>query len=110
MVGSSRQAVGYKITAYAKRVLSTYRGKGFYLENIKYKGIFEYFRENEEETVSSFSKKVYNSPYAGRTAMIREFITGKHDSYFTIEQIKRICDVVGKPFEEVFKEREDYVQ
>lgn len=109
-IGASRQGVHQAITNYTKRVLTSYRGKGFYLENIKYKGIFEYFLENEEETVSGFTKKLYDTPYTGNTSKVRGFITGKIESYFTIEQIKRICDVVGKPFEEVFKEREDYVQ
>ena len=109
-IGKTRQWVHQAITNYTKRVLTSYRGKGFYLENIKYQGIFEHFLENEGETISSFTSKVYDTKYPSRTSTIRGFITGKQDSYFTIEQIKRICDVVGKPFEEVFKEREDYVQ
>ncbi len=49
-------------------------------------------------------KKVYG--YAtGNTDKFKSFITGEHDSHFKLEHIKRLCEVVGKPFEETFAER-----
>lgn len=105
-VGISRQAIYKQIEVYVKRTMTSYRGKGFYLDDIKFQGIYDYFKENEEETISSFTKKIFDNPYASKTQTIRDFITGKHNAYFNIDQIKCICDVIGKPFALVFKERE----
>jgi hypothetical protein len=84
------------------------RGKRLDLNSIKYDAIREYFEKNENETVTSFSQKIYATEWScgDRSSLVRKFIKGEQESFFTIKQIKRMCEIVGKPFEEVFKECE----
>lgn len=106
--GISRQAVHYALKKYKERLVGEVRGRRFRCNDIKYTGIYEYFKANKKETVSSFAIKVFNIHTYNSGAIsqkIRNFITGRNESHFTIEQIKRMCEIVGKPFEEVFKER-----
>lgn len=60
------------------------------------------------ETVSSFALKIYGKDSSANRniSKVRGFIQGKYDTFFNIHQIKRMCEIIGKPFEEVFKERE----
>lgn len=84
------------------------RGKKFDLNLIKYDAIREWFEKNETETVSSFSQKVFATEYQGgeRSQLMANFIADRHEVFFTVKQIRRMCEVIGKPFEEVFKESE----
>ena len=103
--GISKQAVHESVTRYYKRVVDGKRGQNFSCEEIVYEGIYEHFMKDENESATSFSIKIFGIN-GSRAKNIRNFITGKNNSHFTIPQIKRMCEVVGKPFEEVFKERE----
>ena len=82
------------------------RGWGFDIERIVYKGLYEYFVANPYESLTSFAKTVAMPMTGHYIEKIKNLLTGEHNSYFSIEQIKKICEVVGKPFEEVFEERE----
>lgn len=100
----SRQWVNYILTHYYSG-LKGQRGKGFDIEEIVFKGIYEHFKKNLFESVTSFANKVYG----GRTIYIdkmRNFITGKHDSMLKIEQIQRMCEITGMSFEECFERRD----
>ncbi|MBE7039120.1 MAG: AsnC family protein [Ruminococcaceae bacterium] len=103
--GISKQAVHNRITFY-KRKLEGIRGHGFNIESIVYKGIYDYFKEHLNESLHSLCRKVYQRPNNSSIVKLREFLKGKHDSIFKIEQIKRLCEVIGKPFEEVFERRD----
>ena len=103
--GISKQGVHERLKLYAKR-LAGIRGQGFDISTIKYEGLYEYFEENLEESLYSFAIKIGMGKDGGRVATIRNFLTGKHHSRFSIPQIKKMCEVCGKPFEEVFKERD----
>ena len=95
--GLTKQNVHERVNRYSKRLFSGYRGCNFYVDDIKYDAIREYFDKNPYESVSGFSRKVgvyYQT--------MRNFLKGNHDTYFTIQQIRQICEIVGKPFEEVF--------
>lgn len=95
--GISRAAAHKAITQYFKREANGVRGKGFCLYDVKNDAIREYFADHHLESVSSFSRK------AGVNAhTMRAFLYGKTDSHFSVSQIRRICEIVGKPFEEVF--------
>ena len=108
--GISKQAVHQKFKSYMRFLAgergNTVDGRRFNINDIPYKGLHEYFKENEKENVSSFCRKMHggkeNTPFATK---MRNFLTGANASHFTIEQIKAMCGIVGKPFEEVFENR-----
>lgn len=102
--GVSKQWVHHRLTGCAPELKYT-RGHGFNIEKIVYKGIYEHFKNDVHESVTSFTKKIYGHDVKN-IPTVRLFITGKSNTRFTITQIKRICETVGKPFEEVFAERE----
>ena len=102
--GITRQGARSTINNYC-RLLTGIRGQGFDIHQIKYEGIYEYFLENPIETIASFVIKVFGY-YGGKTKGMKNFLIGEQTMYFSIEQVKRICEVVGRPFEEVFKERD----
>lgn len=103
--GVSRQAIHDRLKLYEQKVKGR-RGHGFYIKAIKFEGIYQYFKENIGETVSSFCTRTGTGNKGGRVATMKNFLTGKTDSRFSIPQIKKMCEVCGKPFEEVFKERD----
>lgn len=100
--GMSKQCAHQIISNYC-RALSGIRGQGFDVRNIKYEGLRSYFLENYNETLSSFTEKILGANTNSKVPTMRNFLTGKHATRFSIEQIERICEVVGEPFEEVFK-------
>ena len=102
--GVSKQDVHERVNNYYKRVIGGHRGHKLNCDEIIYKGIYEHFLDNPKESVSSFSKKLYGD--TAQCNKIRQFIKGETESRFTIQQISKMCEIVGKPFEEVFVERE----
>lgn len=80
------------------------RGHGFDIETIVYKGLYEHFKNNVFESVTSFSKKVYG--HSNTIPLLRKFIKGELDSHFSITQIKKMCEITGKSFEELFEKRD----
>ena len=108
--GISRQCVQKTINQYVKKLAADKRGRKFELNNIKYQGIYDYFEENVNETLTSFAMKVYEvdrEKGLKKSVTIKNLVTGNHNVHLTLPQIKKICEIVGKPFEEVFKERSD---
>lgn len=104
--GVSKQAVQQKIVRYVNHSILGKRGKHTDIDEIVYKGVYEYFVEHAEETFSSFARKIAGDDGGALIARIRNLITGKYDTHLSIPQIKLICEIVGKPFEEVFEERD----
>lgn len=74
------------------------------INRICYQGIYDYFMEHPDESILSFIRKVY-SPKSS-SEKLRYFLFGEHDAAFTIPVLRRMCRVVGKPFEEAFAPRE----
>jgi hypothetical protein len=101
--GTSRQNVHQAVKLYSKKIINGVRGRGFPVEIIRFQGIYEHFYDNEKESITSFATKVYGHEQYG--SKLRKFLIGESESHLTIPQIKRICEICGKPFEEVFKER-----
>jgi DNA-binding Lrp family transcriptional regulator len=101
--GVTRQAVHTSLKHYTDRL----SGKRFGLDvnKIIYKGIAEYFLEHPEESMTSFSRKIFGYIEGARPRDVRKNMFGEHEMYLSINQIKKICEVVGKPFEEVFELR-----
>lgn len=100
--GISKQAVHIKLNRGAKKR----QGRKTPIENIRYKGIYDYFKQNEMESVSSLSIKVFGSYNQAGRHRINALITKKHKSTLPLKYLFKICEVIGKPFEEVFKERD----
>ena len=103
-LGVSRQCVHEKLTKYDKKLLGM-RGKGFDINTIIYKGFYEHFRDDDYESLTSFAHKVSgnaNHPLS----KLRNFLTGEHkDARFSVPQIKRMMEVTGKSFDELFELR-----
>ena len=104
MSGLSKQRVHEKLKSYAL-TLAGVRNMYFDAEEIIFKGIYEHFKNNTQETLTSFFTKVLGEFDNNRIRTMTRFIRGQNKSRLSIEEIKNICKVVGKPFEEVFKER-----
>lgn len=102
--GISRQAVQQQVSEFEKRRTYGIRGRQWYINNIRYKGIYDHFNNNAQESLSSFSRAIYGYT-ASRVAITRNFLCNGSETKFTINQIKRICKRCGKSFEEVFAER-----
>lgn len=99
----TKQWVNYILTHYY-RGLKGQRGKGFDIEKIVYKGIYEHFKKNLFESVTSFTDKVYEKGH-NKVRFIADFITGKSNSHLSIPQIQRMCEITGTTFEECFERR-----
>ena len=102
--GMSKQNAQNVLSRYYKR-LSGHRGRGFNIENIAYEGIYDFFDKNKKMTVSRFASLIFGNDAPHGVAKVRTFITGESNALFKISHIKKMCELVGKPFEECFKER-----
>lgn len=102
--GVSRQCVHRKMKDY-ERALKGIRGQKFDINRIVFKGMYDYFADHYAETMNSFSHKIYGYEDGPNLIKLRNFITGKQNTRFSIGQIKLMCAITGKTFEELFKER-----
>lgn len=102
--GCTRQWINKVILRLAPELKGT-RGNGFDIETIVYKGIYEHFKSDLHESITSFTKKVLGHTSEGSITKMREFIIGEHNSRFSIPQIKKMCDITGTTFEELFERR-----
>lgn len=100
----SKQWVNKILTTYYKG-LKGQRGKGFDIEKIVYKGIYEHFKKNLFESLTSFTDKVYEKGH-NKVRFIADFITGKSNSHLSLSQIQRMCEITGTTFEECFERRD----
>ena len=106
LCGISKQAVYTRVYYYKRKVLGI-RGRGFDIEKIVYQGIYDWFKENFDESPFSLFAKIYKNGSSTRLSTFRNFLKGEHDTFFSIKRIKKLCEVIGKPFEEVFKRRDE---
>lgn len=102
--GCTRQWINKVILRLAPELKGT-RGNGFDIETIVYKGIYEHFRSDLHESITSFSRKVLGNNASKSITAMREFIKGERNAHFSITQIKKMCDITGKTFEELFERR-----
>lgn len=103
--GCSYQCVWEKVVNYREKIETGRRGHKFFCNEIKWQGLYDWFVEHEFESITSLCKKCFGNGSANHGRM-KSLLTGDRTAFFNIDQIKKICDVIGKPFEEVFKERE----
>lgn len=105
MYGVSRSCVSDTIKRFnLKQSLDT-RGKKLDLEKIKYKHIYDHFKKNVDETCTSLTRKVFGHAQASSIIKLRNFLYGWHDVKFTMDQVRMLCETIGKPFEELLEER-----
>jgi hypothetical protein len=72
-----------------------------------FKGFYEYFRGHTDESLFSFSMKVFG--YGSKKVdVMRRFLLGRNESAFKVRQIKKMMEVTGKSFNELFEVREMY--
>lgn len=101
--GTSKQTVYMRVKAYEKKLMGK-RGNTIHLNKIVYKGFYEHFKDHINETISSFAVKVFGC-HAKNTQTLRVFLFGECESSFKIHQIKRMMEVTGKSFDELFELR-----
>ena len=104
--GTSKQAVYSRLRYYVRKV-NGIRGKGFDINQIPYQGLYDWFNENMGESVSSLCEQVFGTNNKNHLYKFKYFMLGKHDSQFKVAHIKRLCEVTGKSFEELFKRRDE---
>lgn len=101
--GIARQNVHKRISRYCRREIlgaSNDRIWIFPIEEIAYEGVYQWFKNNPSETLSSFNRNTI-----GKTASTMSCFLKGGKSYYSIEELHVICRYIGKPFEEVFKKR-----
>ena len=59
MCGTSRQNIHEAVKRYEKKIVQGRRGRKFSYKKIKYKGIYEYFKNNEDMCISDFAQMIY---------------------------------------------------
>lgn len=81
------------------------RGRGFNINRIIYQGIYEHFVNTPKEHAGTFARKIHKNCDDDYSTKMRYFLLGEHTARYSISDIKRICEIVGKPFEETFAPR-----
>ena len=104
--GISRQAVKSCLCSY-QHLVDGYRGNKFHINQIPYQGIYDYFLQNEDLSVSSFCEQVFGRKEGAMAVKMRNFLSGDCESRFSVEEMDKICSVIGLTFEQVFQRRID---
>ncbi len=106
--GISRQAVHQKVKAHERKLMGK-RGRinGFNINKIVYKGIYEYFRDNVDETVYGFTQKVFGHSQQ-KIQCVKRFLLGESESLFKVHHVPNMMEATGKSFDELFELREMY--
>jgi hypothetical protein len=102
--GFSKQNAQEMLTRYMKRLSGT-RGKGFNIEDIVYEGLYDYFDSHKDMTITKFNKILHGNKSTHYISKTRCWLTGVHEPTMKLSLIRKICEIVGKPFEEVFRKR-----
>ena len=77
------------------------------IEEIAYEGIYQLFVDDPEMTFIKLTKIMYGTSYADTAAheKVFRFVRKKANSRMRLECINNLINYIGKPYEEVFKER-----
>ena len=101
--GISCQDAFIRVKGYESK-LSGKRGWKYDINKIVYKGIYEHFRDNLDLSVTKFLKLTMG--YVPAHKNMADFFIGKCDASLSIKHIKKMCEVTGRTFEELFELRE----
>ena len=94
MCGISRQAVYL-------RTKTLEEGK---MSKIVYKGVYDYFANNDNMNFSKFTRQVNGNGQIIEYGTLKRFLCGEI-MRVPLSVIMKICEIVAKPIEEVFKRR-----
>ena len=77
------------------------------IENIVYKGIYDFMCENPKISFSAIVRKIMGNSDKKKTRFFIRFLHNTTDEgKLTIGQIKRLSELTGKTFEELFERRD----
>lgn len=92
--GISRQAVYLRIKTLSKGKMS----------KIVYKGVYDYFANNDNMNFSKFASQVNDNGQIIEYGSLKRFLCGEI-TRVPLSVIMKICEIISKPIEEVFKRR-----
>jgi hypothetical protein len=101
----SRQLVNSIFISHEERAKSGHRGT-FNLDDVAYKGFYEYFKEKVFDTAYIFLTDIGEKPTPRNTKQMTDFLTGKRKMFLSVQQIQKMCKETGKTFEELFALRD----
>lgn len=106
--GATYEEIGAHFGVSRQRVhtaLGSFKKNAQLYAKIKYKGLKKWFKETDA-SFSSFSKLVGMRSDSAYVRKVQNWLTegGERDRTFTIEQIKKMLEVTGMTFEELFEE------
>lgn len=82
-----------------RRWTKTYR-------EIPYKGLYEYVRDNEDVSITSLAKLLFNGPSRASDMKVIRMLQGA-DTSLSISQIKRLEEASGMAFSYLFEKEGD---
>ena len=97
------QSVRYHMILKPQMMISKKYMREQSYEQIIFQGIYDFFKDNNGMSYAKFSRLIYGE--SDRRFTLKNFITGKNESYYPLWVYQKICEVCGKPFEETFKRR-----
>ena len=108
MYNVSKQYVASSIKKFERLSGTRVRKNNYNIEKIAYKGIYQLFENDSTMTIAKLSRMIcgYSSGVANR---INCLIKGE-DTRLSIKEIKKLIEITGKPFEELFELREKEVE
>lgn len=104
--GLSRQRIHVLIGSMRTRKSNTD------IEKIAYEGIYQMFVEDPKMTFAKLARMMSRSKAHGhaRTERIRRMVTKSQDVRVSIDDINNLLRAVGRPYEEVFRVRENHLE
>lgn len=101
--GVSRQAIYMKVKSYEAK-LNGKRGRGFDINDIVYKGLYEFFKADTTMHIYKFTEAVFGG-CGHNIEKVKRFLLGEAETLFKIKHIKIMLELTGKTFEELFERR-----
>lgn len=108
MYNVSKQYVASSIKKFERLSGTRVRKNNYNIEKIAYKGIYQLFENDSTMTVAKLSRMIYGYS-SGVANRINRLIKGENVR-LSIKEIKKLIEITGKPFEELFELREKEVE
>ena len=108
--GATYEEIGKHFGVSKQRVhtaLGSFKKNASIYTKIRYKGLKRWFKETDT-SFSGFAKLVGTNSSSAYVRKIQNWLTegGERERTFTIEQVKKMLEVTGMTFEELFEEDE----
>lgn len=105
MHGVSKQCVEQSIKSFEIRCNSRVRKDNYDIEKIMYRGVYDFFKNDNTMTASKLTRMIYGYSSNDISSRITRLFKGE-SARTTIEEITKLIEITGKPFEELFELRE----